>query len=126
MKSNCNLLKIINISLYINNHTNEINKSSRNTYYDLWVREKIIRRTIHLVKSRTLTTTKSHLTLKAPPPYVFLLLVTGYTGIASIFEESSHLITIPSRCAGRTHFDHRQPVGTGSGGGTIINTLSFR
>lgn len=48
-----------------------------------------------------------------------------YTGITSIFEESSHLKTIPSRLAGRIHFAHWHPVENGSDGGTIISTFSF-
>jgi len=46
--------------------------------------------------------------------------------MTSIFELSSHLKTIPSRLAGRIHLDHWHPVESGSGGGTIIRTLSFR
>ncbi|MFS7918456.1 hypothetical protein Hanom_Chr03g00201271 [Helianthus anomalus] len=48
-----------------------------------------------------------------------------YTGMTSGFDESSHLKTMPSKLAGSIHVAHWHPVGTGSGGGTIINTLSF-
>lgn len=48
-----------------------------------------------------------------------------YTGMTSIFDESSHLRTIPSRLAGKMNFAHWHPVVNGSGGGTIISTLSF-
>jgi hypothetical protein len=51
--------------------------------------------------------------------------LTHYTGITSIFDVSSHLKTIPSRLAGKIHFPHWHPVVNGSGGGTIISTLSF-
>lgn len=55
-----------------------------------------------------------------------LSLACFHTGITSIFDVSSHLKTIPSRLAGSMHLDHWHPVGNGSGGGTIISTLSFR
>lgn len=50
---------------------------------------------------------------------------TSYTGMTSIFDASSHLNTMPSRLAGRIHLAHWHPVVNGSGGGTIISTLSF-
>jgi len=49
----------------------------------------------------------------------------NYTGMTSIFDVSSHLKTIPSRLAGNIHLPHWHPVVKGSGGGTIISTLSF-
>ena len=58
--------------------------------------------------------------------FFFLSKCYCYTGITSIFEVSSHLNTMPSRVAGRIHLAHWHPVGIGSGGGTIIRTLSFR
>lgn len=54
------------------------------------------------------------------------LIHRSYTGITSIFDASSHLRTMPSRLAGRINLDHWHPVVNGSGGGTIISTLSFR
>jgi hypothetical protein len=49
----------------------------------------------------------------------------NYTGITSSFDVSSHLKTIPSRLAGKMHLGHCHPVANGSGGATIISTLSF-
>ena len=51
--------------------------------------------------------------------------ITNYTGITSIFDESSHLRPIPSRLAGNINLLHWHPVVNGSGGGTIISTFSF-
>ena len=45
--------------------------------------------------------------------------------MTSFFDASSHLKTIPSRLAGKIHLAHWHPVVIGSGGGTIISTLSF-
>jgi len=49
----------------------------------------------------------------------------NYTGMTSIFDVSSHLKIIPSRLTGNIHLAHWHPIVKGSGGGTIISTLSF-